>query len=116
MNEVSCLFCSIIERKIPAQIIAENARVLAFQDINPQAPSHVLIVPKLHFACINDISPENAHYLSDMMLLAKKIAQQLGVDDSGYRLVINNGPDAQQSVAHIHAHLLGGRHFSWPPG
>jgi histidine triad (HIT) family protein len=112
----NCIFCLIVAREVPAKIIHESNLSIAFNDINPAAPNHVLVVPKIHLANINDLSESNAHYVSDMMLLAKKMAHECSVDSSGYRLVINNEADAQQSVFHLHMHLLGGRQFSWPPG
>lgn len=116
MDKYDCLFCQIINREIEAKIVAENDRVLAFLDINPVAPVHVLIVPKFHMININDISHENSLYLRDMMLMACEIAKFYQISSTGYRLVINNESGAQQSVFHLHAHILGGRNFSWPPG
>jgi histidine triad (HIT) family protein len=112
----SCIFCSIIEKKIKAEIIEENEDVLAFKDINPQARFHVLIVPKIHVKSVNELNKEHEPYLSAMILLAKKLASTFNFADDGYRLVINTGARAGQSVFHIHLHLLAGREFSWPPG
>ena len=111
-----CLFCGIIERKIPATIIAENETVLAFRDINPVAELHALVIPKFHIANLNELSKENASCVADMMLMAKKIAEDNQVSRSGYRVVFNTEQGAGQTVFNLHAHVLGGRIFSWPPG
>ncbi len=116
MNEHDCLFCKVIRREIGAKIIAENDRLIAFLDINPVAPVHALIVPKFHMANINDINQENSYYLGEIMLMAREIAQSYNINNTGYRLVVNNELSAQQSVFHLHVHILGGRDFSWPPG
>ena len=110
-----CIFCKIIERKIPAKFEFENSDLIAIQDVNPQAPVHILIVPKKHIADINHITEENRPLVGDLIHRAKEIACQKKVED-GYRLVINNGAKAGQSVFHLHLHLLGGRRMSWPPG
>ncbi|MCA9508262.1 MAG: histidine triad nucleotide-binding protein [Myxococcales bacterium] len=112
----SCLFCGIYEKKIPAKIIAQNDRVLAFHDINPVAEFHALVIPKLHIANLNELSADNASVLADMMLMAKEIAFQFGMNTNGYRVVLNTEKGAGQTVFHLHAHVLGGRNFSWPPG
>jgi histidine triad (HIT) family protein len=112
---VSTIFSKIVSREIPAQIIYEDELCLAFRDINPQAPTHVLLIPKKEIPRLVDAKPEDQALLGHLLLAANKIAQQLGVEDA-YRLVINNGEDAGQSVFHIHFHLLAGRAFSWPPG
>lgn len=116
MTSKACLFCSIIDKEIPAHILAENDRVLAFSDINPQAPFHALIIPKVHVASCNDIDQDHAPYLSSMMMMAKDLAKGFNLSDQGYRLVINSGDGAGQSVFHIHLHMLAGRAFAWPPG
>jgi histidine triad (HIT) family protein len=112
---VSTIFSKIVSREIPAQIIYEDDLCLAFRDINPQAPTHVLLIPKKEIPRLVDAKPEDQALLGHLLLAANKIAQQLGVEDA-YRLVINNGEDAGQSVFHIHFHLLAGRAFRWPPG
>lgn len=112
----ACLFCSIIERKIPAKIVAENEQCLAFRDINPMADFHVLIIPKVHVKSINELNPDHASALASMALMAQELAQQFSLADDGYRLVINTGARAGQSVFHLHMHMLAGREFSWPPG
>lgn len=104
----NCIFCKIISRQIPSTIVYEDDKVLAFNDINPVAPVHVVIVPKVHIANVNDLTPENAAVVADIHLAAKKIAGKLGVADKGYRLINNCGADAGQSVFHLHYHLIGG--------
>jgi histidine triad (HIT) family protein len=110
------LFTKIINREIPAKIVYENDKVLAFSDINPQAPHHLLIIPKEEIPTINDLTPANAHVVGELFLAAKEIARQLGVSEQGYRVVMNCNGDAGQTVFHIHLHLLAGRPFYWPPG
>ncbi len=110
------LFLKIIAREIPADIVYENDDVLAFRDLNPQAPLHVLIIPKIHIRTINDMQPENAELFGKLFLAAQEIAAQQGVAEDGYRVVMNCNSAAGQTVFHIHLHLLGGRQFSWPPG
>ena len=111
-----CLFCKISTGEVPSTIEYENDRVIAFKDINPQAPIHILIIPREHISSTLELTNKNANILSDMALLAQKIAKLEGIDKSGYRWVINTGDEGGQSVYHIHLHLLGGRPFSWPPG
>ena len=111
-----CLFCKIIKGEIPAEIVAENDHALAFRDINPQASTHVLIIPKVHISSTRDLNNENIDTLSQMALLANEISDSEGIKDSGYRWVINTGNDGGQTVFHIHLHLLGGRQMNWPPG
>lgn len=111
-----CLFCKIIQRKIPGSIVYEDDRVLAFNDINPQAPTHVLLVPKRHIASINDLVPDDDRIVGELARRAAVIAKERGIADGGYRLVFNTNRDAGQSVFHIHLHLLGGRSMQWPPG
>ncbi|MGE5613685.1 MAG: histidine triad nucleotide-binding protein [Bacillota bacterium] len=105
----NCIFCKIIARQLPSSIVYENDKVMAFNDINPVAPVHVIIVPKLHIANVNELTAENAAVLGDIHLAAKEIAAKLGIADKGYRLVNNCGADAGQTVFHLHYHLLGGR-------
>ena len=111
-----CLFCKIINREIPADIIYEDDLVLAFSDINPQAPNHILIIPKKHIAKVSDLKEEEAHLIAQMVMAANKIAEEKGLTDKGFRIVLNCGKDAGQEVFHIHMHLLSGRKFTWPPG
>jgi histidine triad (HIT) family protein len=110
------LFLKIIAREIPADIIYENDDVLAFRDVNPQAPLHVLIIPKNHIRTINDMRPEDAEVFGKLFLAAGEIAAQHGVAEDGYRVVMNCNSAAGQTVFHVHLHLLGGRVFNWPPG
>ncbi len=108
-----CIFCKIVAKEIPGKIAYEDERILAFYDLEPQAPVHVLIVPKKHIASLDEAGTEDSELLGH--LLAKEIAATLGLDN-GYRLVINTGEDGQQTVKHLHVHLLGGRKMTWPPG
>ena len=110
------LFEKIIDREIPAQIVYEDDLVLALRDIKPQAPMHVLIVPKKPIPRIAEAGPEDHKVLGHLLLKAAEVAAQLGLTEKGYRLVINNGPDAGESVPHLHCHILGGRSMAWPPG
>ena len=111
-----CLFCNIVLGKIPAQIIHDNAHVLAFSDIRPVAPVHALVIPKVHITGIHDATPEHAEVLGHVLLGARDVAEKLGLAESGYRLVMNQGADAGQSVLHLHCHVIGGRPMAWPPG
>ncbi len=111
-----CLFCKIRDGEIPADLIYENDDVLAFRDLHPQAPTHVLIVPKKHIATVNDLDEADARLTGEMHLAAKSIAASEGIDEDGYRLVVNCNSRAGQTVFHIHMHLLGGRAMTWPPG
>ena len=110
------IFEKIAAREIPARIVHETDEFLAFHDVNPQAPVHVLIVPKRVIPRIADANGDDAELLGRMLVASREVAQKVGVADSGYRLVINNGPDAGESVPHLHMHLLGGRYMTWPPG
>ncbi|MDX1253504.1 MAG: histidine triad nucleotide-binding protein [Gammaproteobacteria bacterium] len=112
----TCLFCKMASGEIKPDIVYENDRVLAFNDINPQAPTHVLVVPKRHITTLNDLQEDDAALVGEMFLAARDIAKQTGIADSGYRTVMNCNADAGQSVWHIHLHVLGGRHMKWPPG
>ncbi|WJG08776.1 histidine triad nucleotide-binding protein [Aliiglaciecola sp. LCG003] len=109
------IFDKIINREIPAEIIFEDDQVLAFKDINPQAPTHFLVIPKKQIATINDIEPEDAALIGQLYLAAASIAKQLGVAESGYRTVMNCNPDGGQTVYHIHLHVLAGKPMGWPP-
>lgn len=111
-----CIFCKIIRGEIPCSKVYEDERILAFNDINPEAPVHVLIIPKAHIDSANYIDEENSEILAHIFLAAKNIATQLGVAESGYRIVNNCGEHGGQTVKHIHFHLLGGRNLKWPPG
>jgi len=109
-----CLFCRIVRREIPATLVFEDEHVVAFRDINPQAPVHVVIIPREHVASLNDAT--DAALIGRLSLAAAQIALAEGVGQSGYRTVINTNRDAGQTVFHVHLHLLGGRHLAWPPG
>lgn len=113
---MDCLFCKIVNKEIPATIAYEDDDVLAFHDISPQAPKHVLVIPKKHIATLNDIKEEDATLIGKVVQCAKTVAADLGLAESGYRLVMNCNSDAGQEVFHIHCHLLGGRKMQWPPG
>jgi histidine triad (HIT) family protein len=113
---MGCLFCNIVARTTPAQIVFENEHVVAFKDIRPVAPSHALVIPKRHVAGVHDATGADAELLGRVLLAARDVAEQLGLAAGGYRLVINQGPDAGQSVLHVHCHVLGGRPMAWPPG
>jgi len=112
-----CIFCRIVAGEIPARIVARTADAVAFHDLNPQAPTHVLVVPGTHLvnAAATD-SEEGERIAGRLVRFAAQVAEQLGLGAGGYRLVMNVGPDGGQSVAHLHVHLLGGRRMSWPPG
>jgi histidine triad (HIT) family protein len=111
-----CLFCKIIQREIPAAIVYEDDRVLAFNDINPQGSTHVLVVPKRHIATLNDLSPDDDQTVGEVVRRAAAIAAERGIAAGGYRTVFNTNRDAGQTVFHIHLHLIGGRSLAWPPG
>jgi len=110
-----CLFCRIIRGEIPARRVYEDELALAFDDINPQAPTHVLVVSKKHIAGLKEAKPEDAELIGRLHLIAAQIGRQRGIED-GYRTVLNVGPRSGQSVFHVHVHLIGGRDLKWPPG
>lgn len=116
MTNDDCLFCKIASGEIPADIVHQNDDVVAFRDINPQAPTHVLIIPRKHIATINDLSEADASIVDKLFLVARDIAVAEGIADEGYRTVMNCNSAGGQSVYHIHLHLLGGRMLTWPPG
>ena len=111
-----CLFCKIVTRQIPGSIVYEDDRVLAFNDINPQAPTHVLLVPKRHIASLDDLTPGDDQIVGELARRAAAIARDRGIAAGGYRTVFNCNAGAGQSVFHIHLHVLGGRRMTWPPG
>lgn len=113
---MSCLFCKILAKEIPAKVVYEDEHALAFEDIRPVAPKHVLVIPRKHIAAIHDLAPEDGPVMGNVILAAKKVADQLGLVQGGYRLVVNDGEHAGQTVFHIHVHVLGGRAMTWPPG
>jgi histidine triad (HIT) family protein len=114
MND--CIFCNIANGDVPAQRVYESDAVVAFRDLNPVAPTHVLIVPRKHISTLDTADAEDQAVLGDMLLAAKEVAKLEGITEAGYRLVFNAGPDGGQLVMHVHAHLLGGRRLGWPPG
>ncbi len=111
-----CIFCKIINREIPAKIVYEDEKILAFDDIRPQAPVHTLIIPKEHLASLREVDENHTEILGYILRKAKEIAALKGIEASGFRVVLNTGPDSGQEVFHIHFHLLGGRKLGWPPG
>jgi len=110
------IFKKIIDREIPAQIVFENEQLLAFNDSNPQAPVHIVVIPKKEIPKLSEATETDTALLGDMLNAVREIAKAQGIDQSGYRVVINNGEAASQTVFHLHMHILGGRNFSWPPG
>jgi histidine triad (HIT) family protein len=110
------IFKRIIDREIPADIVYEDDRCLAFRDINPQAPTHVLVIPKKGIVSIDAVADADADLLAHLWIVVRNLARQLGIDKSGYRVVVNCGSDGGQTVDHLHLHLLGGRPMTWPPG
>ena len=116
VSNANCLFCRIANGEIPAKKIFEDADAIAFQDINPQAPTHVLVIPRRHIPSLDDLTDSDAQAIGKTIVRASTIAHDLGLHVDGYRLVANNGEGAGQTVFHIHFHLMGGRRFTWPPG
>ncbi|MBA3369521.1 MAG: histidine triad nucleotide-binding protein [Geodermatophilaceae bacterium] len=116
MTEPDCLFCKIVAGDIPADVVHETAATLAFRDLQPQAPVHVLVIPKQHQPTAGALVQTDPTVLAEVIAAARDVAVSEGVSDSGYRLVINTGADAHQSVFHVHVHVLGGRAMGWPPG
>ena len=111
-----CLFCRIADGGIPASIVYQDDRILAFQDIHPQAPLHVLVIPRSHISTLNDLAPADQDLMGELVRRATAIAAERGYADSGYRLVLNCNRDGGQTVFHVHLHLMGGRQMTWPPG
>ena len=111
-----CIFCKIAEKKIPSKIVHEDDTCVAFDDVNPQAPTHVLVIPRKHTASIAELNEADAGLLGHLMLTGAKIAKQKGIAEGGYRFVINTGKNGGQTVFHLHLHVLGGRSMRWPPG
>ncbi len=111
-----CIFCKIINKEIPAELVFEDEHIVAFNDINPQAPIHILLIPKVHCVSLNEIPEDKKSVLSHIFLKARQIAQEKGIAKNGYRIVLNTARDSGQEVLHIHFHLLGGRRMHWPPG
>ncbi len=115
MEDSDCLFCQISKKQIPSEIIWESDEAIAFRDIAPQAPQHILVIPRQHIKSLSDISEIEAQLMGELVLAVVEIARKLGLE-SGYRMVVNCGPDGGQAVDHIHFHLLGERKMTWPPG
>ncbi len=113
---MDCLFCKIVSGEIPAKRAYENEHVVAFHDLHPQAPVHVLVIPRRHITGVHEATAEDVGLLGQVLLAGREVADTLGLGDDGYRLVINNGVNAGQSVFHLHLHVLGGRVLAWPPG
>lgn len=111
-----CIFCKIVSGDIPSTKIFEDEQVIAFRDINPQAPTHVLVVPKRHIPGVNELAEADEALVGHVYGVIAKLVRELGIDESGYRVVVNSGADGQQSVPHLHFHVLGGRLLAWPPG
>jgi len=111
-----CIFCKIISKEIPSNVVYEDDKILAFHDLNPAAPKHVLVIPKVHFESLNDMKAEHAEVMTHMTLKIKEIAGILDIAESGYRVVCNCGDNAGQEVKHLHYHVIGGRNLQWPPG
>lgn len=111
-----CLFCRIIDRRAPAKFVYEDDQVAAIEDLHPQAPVHLLVIPRKHLASLQDVSAEDEPLLGRLLTVAAQLARERGLDSKGYRTVVNTGSSAGQSVFHLHVHLLGGRAFHWPPG
>jgi histidine triad (HIT) family protein len=113
---MDCIFCKIAAKQIPSKLVHEDAEIVAFRDINPVAPTHILIIPREHIETVNDLEAAHAGIVGKLHLVAKDLARKEGLSERGYRLVFNCGPEAGQAVFHIHLHLLGGRKMTWPPG
>lgn len=111
-----CIFCKIVRKEIPAKVAFEDHEVLAFDDINPAAPAHVLVIPKRHVATLNDLAASDDAVMGKLFRVAAQVARERGVSETGWRATVNCGRDAHQLVFHVHLHLMGGRAFSWPPG
>lgn len=111
-----CIFCKIIKGEIPSKKVYEDDKVLAFYDISPEAPTHFLVIPKEHIKSTNEINEKNCEIVAHIFVVINKIARELGIDKSGYRIVNNCGKDGGQTVGHMHFHVLGGRELQWPPG
>ena len=116
MSERDCLFCKIVDRSLPADIVYENDSLVAFRDIQPQAPTHILLIPRRHVATMNDLQDGDDSLVGELHITAAKLAADEGLAEDGYRVVMNCNESAGQSVFHIHLHLLGGRRMTWPPG
>ena len=112
----NCIFCKIVEGKTPAKIVYQDDQAIAFEDIRPQAPVHLLVIPRRHLVSLNEVTPQDEALLGHLHLIAARLASEKGIAIKGYRTVINNGTWAGQTVFHLHVHVMGGRVFHWPPG
>ena len=113
---MDCIFCGIAHGDVPAKLVYESERVVGFQDLNPQAPTHVLLIPRNHYASIQDVPAQDLGIVAELAAAAQELARARGIWPHGYRLVVNAGPDGGQTVGHLHVHLLAGRQMVWPPG
>ncbi|WP_437937741.1 histidine triad nucleotide-binding protein [Sorangium sp. So ce341] len=111
-----CIFCKIANKEIPSKVVFEDEHVIAFHDVNPQAPTHVLVIPKRHIAGIAQAAPEDEAVLGRLLLAARQVAEKTGIAEGGFRTVVNSGANAGQTVFHLHVHVIGGRPMAWPPG
>ncbi|WP_437570446.1 histidine triad nucleotide-binding protein [Sorangium sp. So ce542] len=111
-----CIFCKIANKEIPSKVVLEDEHVIAFHDLNPQAPTHVLVIPKRHIAGIAQAAPEDEAVLGRLLLAARQVAEKTGIAEGGFRTVVNSGANAGQTVFHLHVHVIGGRAMAWPPG
>lgn len=111
-----CLFCKFVQHEIPTQVVYEDEHAFAFRDINPQAPVHILVIPRTHIANLTAVTPEQSALLGHLLWVCAELARKEGIEAGGYRVVVNTNRDAGQSIYHLHLHLLGGRHLAWPPG
>ncbi|AUX38334.1 MULTISPECIES: histidine triad nucleotide-binding protein [Sorangium] len=111
-----CIFCKIANKEIPSKVVLEDEHVIAFHDVNPQAPTHVLVIPKRHIAGIAQATPEDEAALGRLLLAARQVAEKTGIAEGGFRTVVNSGANAGQTVFHLHVHVIGGRPMAWPPG
>ena len=116
MSDSNCLFCRIAQGEIPADLVRSDPDLVAFRDIHPQAPTHILIIPRKHIASVNELGEGDTDLMGKLFLAARDLAREEGISDPGYRMVVNAGPAAGQTVFHLHLHLLGGRGMGWPPG
>lgn len=116
MSSESCLFCKIVRKEIPAKLALETDQILAFHDINPQAPTHVLVIPKVHLESLDALAEDHAELSAALLLGVQRVAREAGVVAGGYRTVVNTGANAGQTVSHVHFHVIGGRPMGWPPG
>ncbi|HHJ52127.1 MAG TPA: histidine triad nucleotide-binding protein [Caldithrix abyssi] len=116
MDHEDCVFCQVLAKKLPGKIEYEDDDLAVIWDINPQAPTHLLVIPKKHIAKISEVADDDSDLLCKMMVVAKQVAKKLHLDEQGFRLVINEGRDAGQTIFHLHMHMLSGRRLMWPPG